>query len=147
MKRGEFLKELAGSLAQTVKSAYEPFIEEDLEKFEGAADRLLGITWIPMAKETELQEDLEMKFANGKPFIVYRNGTHVQVIDGICPECTNLITVTALYSTGKCFNCQKEYNFKENLGDLKLVSLPLKVKDGMYLVGFTGERSKVKTHA
>ena len=57
MKRDEFLKEMGSGLFQTVKSVYEPFIKEDLKKVEGAADKALGITWVPFMKEMELLQN------------------------------------------------------------------------------------------
>lgn len=137
MKRGDFLKEMAGSLVTTVKSVYEPFMAEDLEKVEVAADRALGITWEPFMNEGELYSDLEMKFYHGKPIIILRQGTFIQVMSGICPECSTIINLNTLNFNGKCFHCEKEFNFKTQTGELKLESLPIKVKDRQYLIGST----------
>ncbi|MGG3561457.1 hypothetical protein ABES03_07605 [Neobacillus rhizosphaerae] len=136
MRRGDFIKEMGSSLFQTVKSVYEPFISEDLEKVESAADRALGITWIPFIKEIELDSELEMKFIRGKPVIVTRNGTNMQAMDGVCPVCSNIIILTTLYSSGKCLNCQKEFNFKSHSGELQLASFPIKRKEDIYYIGF-----------
>jgi hypothetical protein len=147
MRRGDFFKEMGNSLFQTVKSVYEPFIHEDLEKVEKAADRALGITWLPLMKENELSTDLEMKFYVGKAIIVSRNGTNMQVMDGVCPVCSNIIILTTLYSTGKCLNCQKEFNFRTQTGELQLESLPIKRKDGMYFIGFQRHMKQGEHHA
>ncbi|WHY75770.1 hypothetical protein QNH20_16770 [Neobacillus sp. WH10] len=135
MKRGDFLKEMAEGLFQTAKSVYEPFLSEDLGKVEAVADRALGITWHSFIKEQELYSDLEMRFFGGKPVIVYLNGTNMQAIDGVCPVCSNIIYLSTLYSTGKCLNCQKEFNFRTQSGDLQLGSYPLKRKNDTYLIG------------
>lgn len=137
MKRGDFLKEMAGSLFTTVKSVYQPFIAEDLEKVEEAADRALGITWEPFINEGELYSDLEMKFFHGKPIVIYRQGTFIQVMSGVCSDCSTIINLASLNRSGKCFHCEKEFNFKTKTGELKLESLPIKVKDHQYLIGFT----------
>lgn len=147
MRRGDFLKEMTSSLFQTVKSVYEPFLSEDLKKVEVAADRALGITWLPLMKESELFNDLELKFINGKPVIVTRNGTSIQAIDGVCPGCSHLIIVTTLFSSGKCLNCQKEYNFKTQSGDLQLESYQIKRKDDMYYIGFYKHKELGGRHA
>ena len=147
MRRGDFLREMAGSLFQTVKSVYEPFLSEDLEKVEVAADRALGITWFPLVKDNDRASELEMKFIGGKPVIVTRNGTNMQAMDGVCPVCSNIIIVTTLYSTGKCLNCQKEYNFKTHTGDLQLESYPIKIKDDTCLIGFQKHRKQGEKHA
>jgi len=136
MRRGDFIKEMGSSLFQTVKSVYEPFISEDLEKVESAADRALGIRWVPVIKESEPFSELELKFIGGKPVIVVRNGTNMQAMDGVCPVCSNIIILTTLYSSGKCLNCQKEYNFKTQSGELQLASFPIKRKEDMYYIGF-----------
>ncbi|MGG3470175.1 hypothetical protein ABES02_22150 [Neobacillus pocheonensis] len=133
MRRGEFLKEMRSSLFQTVKSVYEPFLNEDLEKVEAAADRALGIAWLPL---TEVHTDLELKFIGGTPIIVSRNGTNMQAWNGVCPECSHIIILTTLYSSGKCLNCQKEFNFKTKSGDLLLNSIPIKQKENAYYIGF-----------
>ncbi|QCJ43177.1 hypothetical protein FAY30_15420 [Bacillus sp. S3] len=127
---------MAGSLFCTAKSVYEPFFHEDLEKMEAAADRAFGITWLPIIKKYEVIENPEMKFISGQPVIVTRNGTNMQAFDGVCPICSNIINLTALYSTGKCLNCQKEYNFKTHSGELQLKSYPCKQKNEMYYIGF-----------
>ncbi|MEH7245227.1 hypothetical protein V7114_00410 [Neobacillus niacini] len=136
MKRLDFFKEMGDGFFQTVKSVYEPFIQDDLEKIEGAADRALGITWVPVLKETEMTSSLEMKFFQGKAMIFVFHETNMQAWNGICPVCSHIITLSTLYSSGKCLNCQKEFNFKSNTGDLPLLPLPLKKKDQIYHIGF-----------
>ncbi|MEH7075454.1 hypothetical protein [Neobacillus drentensis] len=147
MKRGDFLKEMAGSLFQTVKSVYEPFIHEDFEKVEAAADRALGITWLPLEKEQDGNHDLEMKFIAGKPIIVVRNGTNMQAMNGVCPVCSTIIIVTTLYSSGKCLNCQKEFNFKTQTGELLLETYPLKSKENTVYIGFQKQKKLGEQHA
>ena len=145
MRRGDFFKEMGSSILQTIK----PFINEDLEKLEAAADKALGITWLPLMKENdnELTSKLEMRFFAGKAIIVTRNGTNMQAMDGVCPVCSNIIILTALYSSGKCLNCQKEYNFKTQTGDLQLEELPLKRNNGTYFIGFQRNLKQGENHA
>ncbi|WP_040208551.1 Rieske (2Fe-2S) protein [Neobacillus jeddahensis] len=140
MRRGDFLKEMAGSLFQTAKSVYEPFLSEDLEKVEVVADRVLGISWKPLMKKEEIGSDLEMKFISGRPVIVARYGTNMEAIDGVCPVCSNIIVVTTLYSSGKCLNCQKTYNFNTRSGELQLKSYPLKLVDDTVFIGFMNKK-------
>lgn len=147
MRRGDFLKEMAGSLFQTVKSVYEPFLSEDMEKIGNITDRALGISWLPFIKENEYFTDLEMKFIGGKPVIVTRNGANMQALDGVCPVCSNIIILTTLYSSGKCLNCQKEFNFKTQSGELHLESLPTKRKDGMHFIGIQRDKKQGEYHA
>jgi len=147
MRRGDFLKEMADGLFQTVKSVYEPFLSGDLEKVEAAAERALGITWHPLMKEHELDVDIEMKFFNGKPLIISRYETSIQAINGVCPVCSNIIILSTLFSTGKCLNCQKEYDFKIQSGDLQLVSYPIKRKNGTYLIGIAKHRKQGESDA
>jgi hypothetical protein len=147
MRRGDFLKEMGNSLFQTVKSVYEPFLSEDLEKVEVATDRALGITWLPLVTENEGYTDLEMKFIGGKPVIITRNGTNMQALDGVCPVCSNIIILTTLYSTGKCLNCQKEYNFETHLGELELEVFPIKTKGATHFIGFQKNKKLGEKHA
>jgi hypothetical protein len=136
MKRLDFFKELGDGVFQIVKSVYEPFIQGDLEKLEGAVDRALGITWIPFMKESDWISDLEMKYFHGKAVILVRHGVNMQAWNGICPVCSQIITLSTLYSSGKCLNCQKEFNFKTNTGELRLTSLPFRKRDQIYQIGF-----------
>lgn len=136
MNRKEFFKELGGSLFKTVRSVYEPFLSDDLEKVEKVADRALGITWFPLMREDVTSPQLEIKFIEGRPIIVSRYGLDIQARSGICPECSNLIVVSPLYSSGKCLNCEKEFNFQTQAGDLQLDSFEVKKKDQMYFVGY-----------
>jgi hypothetical protein len=135
MRRSDFLRELGNSLFETVKSVYEPFLKNDLEKVEEAADRVLGITWVPLITESEYFSELEMKFVKGMPIIMARYGTNMQAVHGICPVCSHIITLSSLYARGKCLNCQKEFNFKTHSGELQLNPLPIKRKDHTYYVG------------
>jgi hypothetical protein len=136
MKRLDFFKELGEGLFQTVKSVYDPFIEDDIEKFEHAADKALGLTWIPLMNVADMNTNLEMKFFQGKAIIIVNHGTNMQAWNGICPVCSHIITISTLYLSGKCLNCQKEFNFKTNIGELQLKPLPLKKRNQMYQVGF-----------
>jgi hypothetical protein len=136
MDRKEFLKEMSSSLFQTVKNVYEPFIHDDLHKVEEVVDQTLGIKWVPLMSADDSNPKLEMKFMNGTPIIVIPDGANIHVLSGICHECSNIITVTTLYSTGKCLNCEKEYNFKTNQGDLALKTIPVKKKDHVIYIGF-----------
>jgi hypothetical protein len=136
MKRLDFFKEMGEGFFQTVRSVYEPFIERDIEKFENASDMALGITWIPLMNVSDMNTNFEMKFFKGKAIIMVNHGTNMQAWNGICPACSHIITVSALYSCGKCLNCQKEFNFKTNTGELQLQALPLRKKDQIYQIGF-----------
>lgn len=136
MKRAEFIKEMGNSLCQTVKSVYEPFLKEDIKKEENVKDLVLAITWLPLLPKREISTQLEMRFVNGKPIIVSMNETNMQVLSGICPVCSNIIIITTLYASGKCLNCEKEYNFNTNEGELLLESLPIMLIDQMYFVVF-----------
>lgn len=142
MKRIDFFKEMGTSFLQTVKYAYEPFIHDDLQKVEDVMDRALGVKWLPFMKEEEAAAaQLEMKFIDGRPVILSNCDSNIQVMDGICPGCLNLINVTALYSTGKCLYCEKEFNFKTKQGDLVLESLPLKTKDHVIYIGLNKQKN------
>ncbi|MBL4953849.1 hypothetical protein JK635_16820 [Neobacillus sp. YIM B02564] len=147
MNRAEFFKEMSNSLLQTVKSVYEPFISDDLEKVENAADRVLGITWYPLLEDRGQDPLLEMHYTAGKPIIVSRYGTNMQVFDGVCPVCSNIIMLSTLYSKGKCLNCQKEFNFNTGIGELKLYSLPVKYKQKMVYVGLQTSPKQGDKHA
>lgn len=136
MDRKEFLKEMGSSLFQTVKNVYEPFIHDDLHKVEEVVDQTLGIKWVPLMNADDSNSKLEMKFMNGTPIIVIPDVANIHVWSGICHECSNIITVTTLYSTGKCLNCEKEYNFKTKQGDLSLTTIPVKKKDHVIYIGF-----------
>jgi hypothetical protein len=131
MKRLEFFKAMGDSLYQTVKTVYDPCIQSDIDKLEGAADLALGVVWIPIMKEAENADCLEMKFFQGKAILLVRQKSNMQAWNGICPVCSNLITLTTLYLSGKCLNCQKEYNFKTNTGDLQLRPIPIRRKKQM----------------
>ncbi|WHX98981.1 hypothetical protein [Neobacillus sp. DY30] len=135
MKRLDFFKEMGNDLFQTVKSVYKPFIKDDIEKFENAADKVLGITWVPLMNVFDMNTNLEMKFFQGKAIIIVNHDTNIQAWNGICPVCSHIITVSALYSSGKCLNCQKEFNFKTNTGELQVTQMPLRKRNQIYQIG------------
>ncbi|MFD3450127.1 hypothetical protein ACFDTO_36735 [Microbacteriaceae bacterium 4G12] len=137
MNRLDFLKEMAGSLAQTVKYVYEPFLKDDLEKVEAAANRALGITWLPVVKVEEMNEKPELRFANGKPIIVFSHEEKPHAISGICPVCSSLIQVLTYDQMATCMICDQSYDFKKLDGALPVQKLQIKRKDQMYEVGLT----------
>ncbi len=140
MNRIEFFKEIRDGFFQTVKSVYEPFFKEDLEKIERAADRALGISWFPIVNMDEQRENLEMKFVAGQPVILLHQETNMEAISGICPECSNIITITPLDSSGKCLNCEKTFSFITRKGELKLEMFPVKRKGETIFVGIKREQ-------
>ncbi|WP_416825327.1 Rieske 2Fe-2S domain-containing protein [Ectobacillus polymachus] len=137
MNRLDFLKEVAGSIFQTVKYVYEPFLKDDIEKVEEAADRALGITWVPVMKHDEMGNRPEVRYASGKPVIIFSHEEKLHAISGICPACSNLIQVRTYDHVATCMSCDKEYNLKTMDGELSVQSLQIKRKDQMYVVGLT----------
>ncbi|WP_242224595.1 hypothetical protein [Bacillus cereus group sp. BfR-BA-01380] len=137
MNRLDFFKEVAGSIFQTVKYVYEPFLKDDLKKVEEAADRALGITWVPVMKVDEMIIGPEVRFASGKAIIVFSHEEKPHAISGICPICSNLIQVRMYDHRATCTICDKDYDFKTLGGELFVQRLQIKRKDQMYVVGFT----------
>ena len=135
MNRIEFFKEMRDGLFRTVKSVYEPFLKEDLEKFERATDSALGIMWYPVVNLYGQRENLEMKFVAGQPVILLRQGPNIEAMSGVCPKCSNLITITSLYSSGKCLNCGKIFNFTNHEERLQLETFPIRRKEETIFVG------------
>lgn len=136
MNRLDFLKEVAGSMIQTVKYVYEPFLSDDLKKIEEAADKALGITWVPIMKVGEMAGESEIHFISGKPVILYSQEGKVLAISGICPVCSNLIQVRGYDNVASCMHCEKEYHLKTGKGELAVTALQVKKKDQMYVVGY-----------
>lgn len=135
MKREDFFKEMTAGLIKTFKNVYEPFVEEDMKKLEKTTDQFLGINWFYVCNEYGAQQKLNQFIVNGRPIIIINEGGNVQAISGICPECSNLLTLSVLFSTCKCFNCEKEYNFQKKQGELSFSELPLTMKKDGYHVG------------
>lgn len=138
MKREQFLKEMKTGLWDTLKTVYEPFIEEDLKKLEKTTDRALGIKWLFICNEDENPETISQYFLDGKPiFMIWKEG-NMKAISGICPTCSNLLTLSVLYATCKCLNCENHHNFQNNVGDLLLKEFPVTKKNHAYYVGLKG---------
>ncbi|MEI4802627.1 hypothetical protein WAZ07_15135 [Bacillus sp. FJAT-51639] len=137
MNRLDFLKEVTGSIFQTMKYVYEPFLKDDLKKVEEAAGRVLGITWIPVMKSDETLIRPEFRFVSGKPIIVFLHEEKLHAINGICPVCSNLIQVRMYDHMATCMDCDKDYDFNAMGGNLPVQKLQIKRKDQMYVVGFT----------
>lgn len=135
MKREDFFKEMKEGFFKTFKTVYEPFIEDDLKKLEKTTDQMLGVNWFYVCNEYSAQEKLNQFIVNGKPIIIINEGGNIQAISGICPECSNLLNLSVLFATCKCFNCEKEYNFQKKQGELSFSELPLNMKNDGYHVG------------
>ncbi|CAM3897140.1 hypothetical protein [Mesobacillus zeae] len=130
MKRLDFIREMQSSLFKTVRSVYEPFLAEDVEKLERAADKALGLQWHHACTSGELSSPIEQKFINGKPVILIKSEGNMRAFSGICPACSNLLILSTLYSSGKCVICEKDYNFLTGEGSLYLEEYPVREQDG-----------------
>lgn len=137
MNRLDFLKEVTGSIFQTMKYVYEPFLKDDLEKMDEAVDRALGITWVPVMKVDEMIIRPEVRFVSGNPIIVFSHDERLHAISGICPVCSNIIQVRMYDHMATCMNCDKDYDFKTMDGKLSVQKLQIKRKNQMYVGGFT----------
>lgn len=134
--RRDFLKEMKQGLFATLKTVYEPFVEDDLKKLEETTDRMLGIEWSFLCSDKQQQvEKLSQFYINGKPIIVIHEQGNIQAVSGVCPECSTLLHLTPLFSTCKCLNCEKEYNFQTRTGTLTFTELPITKKNNDYYVG------------
>ena len=135
MKRLHFLKTMGASLYETIDSLYEPAISNGVSKLEEAGDRLLGVKWYPAGLGTKQGPILEMRYIGGQPAVFYGDESNMRAVSGICPVCSNIIILTALYSTGKCLNCSKGFNFGTSEGDLELIFLKVKRRENEWFVG------------
>lgn len=135
MKREQFLDEMKSGLINSVRSFYEPFINEGLSKIEKTTDYMLGINWHYLCDQSTVVEKMDQFFVNGKPIIIVSEAGNIRAISGICPECSNLITLSILYSTCKCLNCENDYNFQKKEGNLTFLEHPIKKKQMAYYVG------------
>lgn len=136
MNRLSFLKEMRTSLFETVKELYEPIMEDDLKKIDQSADQLLGIHWFYLVADVQSVKHLEQKYVAGKPIICVKENEKVRAYSGICPTCTNLLTISTFTSTCKCMHCEKDYAFHPT--NEKADSLPIEyyIKqqgDGLYV--------------
>lgn len=135
VKREEFFKEMTTGLIKTLKTVYEPFVEDDLKKLDKTTSRLLGIKWVYFCSVVKRLEKVNQFYINGTPIIIFQEERNMRAISGICPECSNLLTLSVLFSTCKCLNCEKGFNFLNNEGDLTLFELPLTRRNDGYYVG------------
>ncbi|WP_147533690.1 hypothetical protein [Bacillus marasmi] len=135
MNRQDFLKEMRKGLFSTIRTVYEPFVDEELEKLEKTADSMLGIRWVFVCqKDTEFTKVNEY-FIHGKPIYIIQMNGNMRAMSGICPSCSNLLNLSNLLLTCKCLNCEKDYNFQTNIGNLDITELPLIEKSDGYYVG------------
>lgn len=135
MKREDFFKEMKKGFFNTLKSVYEPFIEEDLEKLEKTTDRILGVNWSFVCSEYYQFNNINQFYISGSPILITKEEGNVKAFSGICPSCSNLLHLSVLYSTCKCLNCGNDYNFQNKTGDLTLIEMPLALKTDGYYVG------------
>lgn len=135
MNRQDFFKELSKGLFSTIKTIYEPFIDEDIEKIDKTADVMLGIRWEFVCRKDAEFEKVNEYFINGKPIYIIQTNGNMRAISGICPSCSNLLNLSNLLLTCKCFNCSKDYNFQTDFGSLAFDELPLMEKSDGYYVG------------
>ncbi|WP_042351919.1 hypothetical protein [Bacillus massiliigorillae] len=137
MNRLNFLKEMRASLFETVKEIYEPFVEDDLKKIDHSADQLLGICWLNLTPNSQSVKHLEQKYVAGKPILCVKDGETIRAFSGICPTCTNLLSVSTFASTCKCMHCDKDFSvqFRDEATNVTLTEYPVKQQDDGYYVG------------
>ncbi|MFS0784710.1 hypothetical protein [Bacillus sp. 1P06AnD] len=109
MNRLQFLKEMKDSLFTTVKSVYEPLVEDDLQKLSRSADKMLGIKWVLLAGRADEMADLEQRQIEGQPIICVKEGNSIRAYSGICPACTNLLVLSSFEKNCKCLMCEENY--------------------------------------
>ncbi|WP_071459884.1 Rieske (2Fe-2S) protein [Bacillus massilinigeriensis] len=136
MNRLNFLKEMQISLLKTAKFIYEPFLEEDTNKLEIATDRILGVEWKTVCRESEVNEGIELKFFNGFPIIIIRSEKNVRAFSGICPSCSQILMISTLYATGKCVQCEKDTDFLQGSGKLEITEYPIRLQEGYLQISF-----------
>lgn len=134
MNRQDFFKEMGKGLFSTLKTVYEPFLEDDIENLERTANSLLGVQLTYVCSKDSEFAAINEYFINGKPIYIIQANGNMKAISGICPLCSNLLNVSNLLLTCKCLNCGKDYNFQENIGSLAIQELPLIKKPEGYFV-------------
>lgn len=138
MNRENFFKEISKGFLSTFKTVLEPIIEDELDTIEKTTDRLLGIQWMFLCQTDYPFEKMNQFYVQNKSLFVIQEQGNMRAFSGICPSCSNLFNLTPLLLTCKCFNCEKDYNFQTNSGELTFIELPItKEKDGYY-VGIKG---------
>lgn len=137
MKRNEFLKEMGSSLNKTLKAIYHPFAEDDVEKISNVADKAIGIRWHYLSSSVELTNGFEQRYISGKPVLIVSIDRNIRAFSSVCPVCSNLLAFSALYSTGKCFICEKEFNILNQEDVLEFNEFPVKEDKGRIFIGFT----------
>lgn len=135
MNREGFFKEMGKGLLQTVKTVFEPLIEDDLETLEKTTDTILGIQWLYLCSSEYPFEKLNQFFVKNRSIFVIQEEGNMRAISGICPSCSNLLHLSALLLTCKCFNCEKDFNFRTNSGELTFFDLPITRKQDGYYIG------------
>jgi nitrite reductase/ring-hydroxylating ferredoxin subunit len=138
VKREDFFKEMKFGFFKTLKNVYEPFIEDDIEKLEKTTDQVFRIKWTSVCSKDYYLEKFNQFYINGKPIFIIGEEGNMKAYSGICPSCSTLLNFSVLYSTCKCMNCGKDYNFQNKNGELILLELPLALKKDGYFVGQKG---------
>lgn len=135
MNRQDFLKEMRKGLFSTIRTVYEPFVDEEIEKLEKTADSMLGIRWMFVCQKDTVFSKVNEYFINGKPIYMIQANGNMRALSGICPSCSNLLNLSNLLLTCKCFNCSKDYNFQTESGNLAFEELPISLKSDGYYIG------------
>lgn len=135
MNRSEFLNEMSSSLGKTLKALYGPSLEEKAVRLDHAATNILRINWHYLLEIEGLKGGIEQKFFEGKPIFIISEDGNVLVVSGICPLCSNLLSISPLFATVKCLICETEYSFQTKSGNLEYTELPIKMDKGKIFLG------------
>jgi hypothetical protein len=120
---------------KTVRSVYEPFVEEDVERLGHLANRVLQMKWYFLFTEIIQTSKVEQVFIGGNPYFLTYDGWKMEAYSGICPFCSSLLFYSNLSATGKCFKCEETFHLDRTNGELLLEEYPIKKTENGYYLG------------
>lgn len=135
MNRENFFKEMGKGFINTLKTVFEPIIEEELDSIDRTTNRFLGIQWLFLCRADYTFEKMNQFYVQNHSIFVIQKQGNMRAFSGSCPSCSNLLHLTPLLLTCKCFNCEKDYNFQTNNGELTFIELLIKKEEDGYYVG------------
>ncbi|UQD51037.1 2Fe-2S ferredoxin [Bacillus methanolicus] len=134
MNRLQFLKEMRNSLVQTIKEAYTPLLEDEVEKITEIFSSVHRAWYLLGIYDVAELKGVEVKYVHHVPVAVYVQNGDIKARKAICSNCHVLPHYIQYQHRFICLNCDREFDLASEKGTLKMSLLATKkIKNQWYV--------------
>ena len=135
MNRAGFLKEMGRGFSDTVKGILAPFVEEQIDKIDDAANIITGRDYFPLPQvERGIWSLQDFFLAERSFYLIGQADGRLCAISKLCSICGGMLTVISFDRTCKCLICDKSVSLESFEGELPVHELEIVERDDKLFV-------------